>query len=203
MAISAIRSGTTISWEIRPTVGVNECQNVGSFGPTSHDRGRHTGTAPFGPRRAAVGEECNVFLLCDLDEPRRAALIRDRGLRQVSRHSGGRNLLRGWSDCGGDVETVFGREDLLTWVTAYWVTGVIGTSFTPYVEPRGPVEPVEVPAVVTAFPGDLVSAPRSYGERLFDIREWIEHDSGGHFAAWEKPELFVAGVRSAIGAQAR
>ena len=111
--------------------------------------------------------------------------------------------LRSWSDCGGDVETVFAREDLLTWVTAYWVTGVIGTSFTPYVEPRGPVEPVGVPAVVTAFSGDLVSAPRSYGERLFDIREWVEHDSGGHFAAWEKPELFVAGVRSAIRAQAR
>ena len=52
--------------------------------------------------------------------------------------------LRSWSDCGGDVETVFPREDLLTWVTAYWVTGTIGTSFTPYVEPRGPVEPVEV-----------------------------------------------------------
>lgn len=42
--------------------------------------------------------------------------------------------LRSWSDCNGDVESVFAREDLLTWVTAYWVTGAIGTSFSPYVE---------------------------------------------------------------------
>ncbi len=40
--------------------------------------------------------------------------------------------LRGWSDCGGDVESVFPRDDLLTWITAYWVTGSIGTSFAPY-----------------------------------------------------------------------
>jgi pimeloyl-ACP methyl ester carboxylesterase len=42
--------------------------------------------------------------------------------------------LRAWSDCSGDVESVFPREDLLTWVTAYWVTGTIGTSFSPYAE---------------------------------------------------------------------
>lgn len=45
--------------------------------------------------------------------------------------------LRSWSDCGGDVESVFPREDLLTWVTAYWVTGTIGASFLRYVERGG------------------------------------------------------------------
>ena len=107
--------------------------------------------------------------------------------------------LRSWSDCGGDVESVFPRDDLLTWVTAYWVTGTIGSSFLPYVEDAPPVEGrVEVPTVVTIFPHDLVPAPREFGERFFDIREWDEEPSGGHFAAWEKPEAYVAGLRKAI-----
>ena len=107
--------------------------------------------------------------------------------------------LRSWSDCGGDVESVFPRDDLLTWVTAYWVTGTIGSSFLPYVEDAPPVEGrVEVPTVVSIFPHDLVPAPREFGERFFDIREWDEEPSGGHFAAWEKPEAYVAGLRKAI-----
>jgi pimeloyl-ACP methyl ester carboxylesterase len=110
---------------------------------------------------------------------------------------------RSWSECGGDVETVFPRDDLLTWVTAYWMTGTIGTSFTPYVEPRDPVIPVTAPTVFTGFPGEPLSAPRSYADRLFPVVEWTEYGAGGHFAAWEQPESFVAGVRSAIRVQAR
>lgn len=106
--------------------------------------------------------------------------------------------LRSWSDCDGDVESVFAREDILTWVTAYWVTGTIGTSFSPYVERRPPVQRVSVPTAVTLFPRDLVTAPRELGERCFDIRVWDEQPSGGHFAAWEKPEAFAAGVRAAV-----
>lgn len=107
--------------------------------------------------------------------------------------------LRSWSDCGGDVESAFPRDDLLTWVTAYWVTGTIGSSFLPYVEDAAPVESrVQVPTVVTIFPHDLVPAPQEFGERFFDVREWDEEPSGGHFAAWEKPEEYVAGLRKAI-----
>ncbi|HLL61528.1 MAG TPA: epoxide hydrolase [Propionibacteriaceae bacterium] len=107
--------------------------------------------------------------------------------------------LRSWSDCGGDLESVFSREDLLTWLTAYWVTGTIGSSFVPYVEDAPPIEgKVDIPTVVTIFPHDLVPAPREFGERFFDIRVWDEEPSGGHFGAWEKPEEFVAGLRKAI-----
>ena len=106
--------------------------------------------------------------------------------------------LRSWSDCGGDVESAFPRDDLLTWVTAYWVTGTIGSSFLPYVENAPPVDTkVDVPTAVTIFPHDLVPAPREFGERFFDIRAWDEESSGGHFAAWEKPEAYVAGLRKA------
>ena len=106
--------------------------------------------------------------------------------------------LRAWSDCGGDVESVFPREDLLTWVTAYWVTGSIGTSFGPYAKPSPPPQRVGVPAVVQQFPGELVRAPRSVAERVFDVRDWREGSAGGHFAAWERPEELGAGVRAAL-----
>jgi len=107
--------------------------------------------------------------------------------------------LRAWSDCSGDVESVFPREDLLTWVTAYWVTGTIGTSFSPYVEESEPVTDVATPTVVSIFPRDLVPAPRSFAERFFDVRVWDEQPSGGHFSAWEQPDRFVAGLRAAVG----
>jgi len=107
--------------------------------------------------------------------------------------------LRSWSDCGGDVESVFPRDDLLTWVTAYWVTGTIGTSFSSYVEETDAVADIATPTVVSIFPHDLVPAPRSFADRFFDVRVWEEHPRGGHFSAWEQPELFVTGLRAAVG----
>jgi pimeloyl-ACP methyl ester carboxylesterase len=107
--------------------------------------------------------------------------------------------LRTWTDCGGDLATVFTRDELLTWITAYWVSGSIGTSFTPYAEagPR-PQGPITAPTAFTIFPKDLVNAPREFAARFFDIRSWVEESSGGHFAAWECPERYVAGVRAAM-----
>ena len=107
--------------------------------------------------------------------------------------------LRGWSDCGGDVESVFPRDDLLTWISLYWLTATIGTSFGPYALREPPVPGrVQAPTAVHLFPADLLHAPREYAERVFDIRVWDEAPSGGHFAAWEQPETFVAGLRRAI-----
>jgi pimeloyl-ACP methyl ester carboxylesterase len=106
--------------------------------------------------------------------------------------------LRAWSDSDGDVESVFPRDDLLTWITAYWVTGSIGTSFGPYVQQSPPISRVEVPTVVTQFPRDTVPAPRSVAEQMFDLRVWQEPQRGGHFGAWERPEDFVCGVRAAL-----
>ena len=61
--------------------------------------------------------------------------------------------LRSWSDCGGDVEAAFPREDLLTWITAYWVTGAIGTSFAPYAKQHQPLYRIDVPDRGAAVPG--------------------------------------------------
>jgi pimeloyl-ACP methyl ester carboxylesterase len=106
--------------------------------------------------------------------------------------------LRGWTDCNGDVETVFTRDELLTWVTAYWVTGSIGASFTPYAAAGPKPAGVTPPAVFTIFPHDLVNAPREFAERFFDVRVWREESRGGHFAAWEQPARYAAGIHDAV-----
>jgi len=106
--------------------------------------------------------------------------------------------LRDWSDCDGDVESVFPREQLLTWITAYWVTRAIGTSFAAYAKPSPPFDRIGVPTVVSQFPRETVQAPRSVAERLFDLRVWERGTRGGHFAAWEQPEEFVGFLRAAI-----
>lgn len=107
--------------------------------------------------------------------------------------------LQRWSDSDGDVLRVFPLPDLLTWITLYWVTGAIGTSFAPYAlrEPPRPGR-VAVPTAVTLFPKDLLPAPRSVAERTFDVRAWRTSPAGGHFGAWEQPEVFVAGLREAV-----
>lgn len=70
--------------------------------------------------------------------------------------------LRSWSDCHGDVESVFPRDDLLTWVTLYWLTGAIGTSFTPYALRRQPrTGRVDVPAAVSVSPKEPLIGPRA------------------------------------------
>ena len=105
--------------------------------------------------------------------------------------------LRGWTDCDGVVEDVFTRDEILTWVTAYWVTGSIGTSFTPYATASPEPARLTPPTVFTLFPHDLVNAPREFAERVFDVRVWREEGRGGHFAAWEQPARYAAGVHDA------
>ena len=106
--------------------------------------------------------------------------------------------LRDWSDSGGDVESVWPRAELLTWLTAYWVTGAIGTSFAPYAHRSPDVDRMDVPTVVQQFPVELVHAPRAVAERAFDLRGWREESTGGHYAAWELPEVWLAGLREAL-----
>ena len=108
---------------------------------------------------------------------------------------------RAWSDCGGDVEERFTKDELLTNITIYWATQTIRSSFLPYYEgqgdPSGGAWPrVEVPTGVAIFPKDIVPAPRDYGERIFDVRRWTEMPRGGHFAAMEEPELLAEDLRA-------
>jgi microsomal epoxide hydrolase len=110
---------------------------------------------------------------------------------------------RAWSDCGGDVESVFGRDRLLANISLYWFTGAIGSSFWPYYArlhgpwpiPDGAV--VAVPTGYCEFPREILRPPRSLAERSFgDIRRWSVMARGGHFAAMEQPDALAREVRA-------
>jgi pimeloyl-ACP methyl ester carboxylesterase len=101
--------------------------------------------------------------------------------------------LRAWSE-----ESAFTQDELLTWITAYWATGTIGTSFATYAEPATVPDRVETPTVLSAFPRDIKPAPRSYAEVFVNVREYVEHQAGGHFAAWEQPRAYVEDLRRAV-----
>lgn len=109
---------------------------------------------------------------------------------------------RSWSDCGGDVESRFTRDELLTNITIYWATETIGSSFLYYYEPSHGHVPkdskkrVEIPTGFALFPKDLGHPPREWAERFFNVERWKKMPRGGHFAAMEEPELFAEEMRA-------
>jgi pimeloyl-ACP methyl ester carboxylesterase len=106
---------------------------------------------------------------------------------------------RAWSDCDGHPETVFTRDQLVTNVMTYWVTGTITSSARLYWEHmHGPPSPdrVTVPTGVARFPKEVLRYPRPWVERRYNVTHWTDMPRGGHFAAMEQPELFVADVRA-------
>jgi pimeloyl-ACP methyl ester carboxylesterase len=105
---------------------------------------------------------------------------------------------RAWSDCGGDLESVFSKDQLLANIALYWFTGAIGSSFWPYyARMHGPWhvppgETVDVPTGFTAFPREILRPPRSMAARVYtDLRRWTVMAKGGHFAAMEQPEALA------------
>jgi microsomal epoxide hydrolase len=107
-----------------------------------------------------------------------------------------------WSDCGGDVESVFTKDELLANIGLYWFTGAIGSSFWPYYSrmhrpwPIPPGSTVDVPMGYCEFPREILRPPRSLAERTYkDIRRWSVMDHGGHFAAMEHPDELAYEVR--------
>jgi epoxide hydrolase len=109
---------------------------------------------------------------------------------------------RSWSDCDGDPETVFTREQLITNVMTYWVTGTSASSARLYWEHqhRAAVEPppeyVGVPTGVARYPKEILRYPRAWVVRHYNVTRWAEMSRGGHFAAMEQPDLFVADLRA-------
>ena len=101
--------------------------------------------------------------------------------------------LDAWSD-----GPAFSTDDLVTWVSAYWETGTIGTSFATYAEPATLPVRVDVPTVLSVFAHDTKPEPRSYAEAFLDVRDYVEHPAGGHFAAWEQPHAYAADLRRAV-----
>ena len=104
---------------------------------------------------------------------------------------------RSWSDCDGDVEKRFTKDELLTNIMIYWSTETINSSFRFYFETDNPTATgrVEVPTGVAIFPKDIVPAPRDFAERFFAVESWTQMPRGGHFAAMEEPELLAEDIR--------
>ena len=107
---------------------------------------------------------------------------------------------RAWSDCGGDVERSFTRDQLLTNVSLYWFTRTATSAARIYYEMRVsgggavPRDRIEVPTGVANYPAEVARTPRRWAERRYNITWWKDMPRGGHFAAMEVPELFAADV---------
>ncbi len=109
---------------------------------------------------------------------------------------------RSWSDCHGDLERRFTKDQLLTIVTIYWVTQTINSSTRLYYEARHhpwrltPDTRIEAPTAVAIFPGELVTPPREWAERAYNVKRWTVMPAGGHFAAMEEPKLLAGDIRA-------
>jgi len=108
---------------------------------------------------------------------------------------------RAWSDCAGEVERRFTKDELLTNLTIYWVTETIGASMRLYLENRlmllqEPFARIEVPTAAAMFPADLTHPPRTWVARTANLQHWTEMPRGGHFAALEEPQLLAEDIRT-------
>lgn len=110
-----------------------------------------------------------------------------------------------WSDTQGDPENSFSKDELLTNIMIYWVTGTINTSIRRYaVDTRAmyaqgfpaPVKPVKTPTAVAIFPADS-DTPREWAERRTNLRYYSKMQRGGRFAALEVPESYAGFLREA------
>jgi epoxide hydrolase len=111
-----------------------------------------------------------------------------------------------WTDCGGHPENVLTRDELLDNLMLYWLPRTGASSARLYWESikqvnewisGSTIDTVAVPTGCSIFPKELQRPSRRWAERRFlDIRYWNEPDKGGHFAAFEQPDLFVNEVRS-------
>jgi pimeloyl-ACP methyl ester carboxylesterase len=94
------------------------------------------------------------------------------------------------------------RDDVLDNITLYWLTNTSVSSARIYWENKFAFfapKHVAIPVAVSAFPDEVVQTPRSWAEQAYSkLIYYKRHDKGGHFAAWEQPELFVSDLREAF-----
>jgi pimeloyl-ACP methyl ester carboxylesterase len=109
---------------------------------------------------------------------------------------------RTWSDCEGDPENCFTKDQLITNVMLYWVTGTAASAARLYRETMqggalaDPMPFIEVPTGVARYPREILRWPRAWVDRQYNLTHWAPMPRGGHFAAMEQPELFVGDLRS-------
>lgn len=103
-----------------------------------------------------------------------------------------------WSEHGGNCLDTLDRDTVLDNIMLYWLPATGASAARLYWESFGKVRPRDIllPAGVSAFPKDILPVPRAWLERrMKNIVYYNQLDRGGHFAAWEQPELFVEELR--------
>jgi pimeloyl-ACP methyl ester carboxylesterase len=107
-----------------------------------------------------------------------------------------------WTYTDGQPERVLTRDDMLDDITLYWLTNTGASSARLYWENNANnfnAVDIAIPAAVTVFPGEIYCAPRTWVERSYhNLIYYHKVDDGGHFAAWEQPELFSQEIRAAF-----
>lgn len=107
-----------------------------------------------------------------------------------------------WSDNGGNIENSFSKDELLSNVSLYWFTKTIYSSIKIYHGIRlSPLvfqesDFIHIPVGFAKFPKEIPVPPRKYIERGLNIIQWTIMPKGGHFAAWEMPELLATDLKS-------
>jgi pimeloyl-ACP methyl ester carboxylesterase len=111
---------------------------------------------------------------------------------------------RAWSDCDGDIESVYSKDFLLTLVSIYWFTQTVHTSMRSYPAleawaPRHDRRPtLQAPVGMAVFPKDLLLLPRTMMAEHANLVHWSVMPRGGHFAAAEQPELLAADIHAFV-----
>ncbi len=111
---------------------------------------------------------------------------------------------RGWSDCGGDVERRFSKDDLITGAMLYWVTESFGSSARyyreakrlPWTQAHDRMPVVEAPTAIAVFEHEVALRPRRWAERYYNLRRWTEFPRGGHFPQMEEPDALIEDLRA-------
>jgi pimeloyl-ACP methyl ester carboxylesterase len=112
-----------------------------------------------------------------------------------------------WTYSGGDARKAFTQDEMLDDISLYWFTKTATSSAQLYWENNNnnfnaveqKTADIAIPVAITVFPGEIYRAPRSWAERSYrKLIYWNEVDKGGHFAAWEQPELFSVEMRAAF-----
>ena len=107
-----------------------------------------------------------------------------------------------WTDCDGHPENVLNRDELLDNIMLYWLTNSAASSARLYWQSfgqkiKGEENQIHMPTGCSIFPKEIVPTPREWAEQRYkNIVYWNYLDKGGHFAAFEQPELFVSEIHA-------
>jgi pimeloyl-ACP methyl ester carboxylesterase len=112
-----------------------------------------------------------------------------------------------WTYSGGEPERALTRDEMLDDISLYWFTNTATSSARLYWENNNnnfnadsqKTAEIKLPVAVTVFPGEIYRAPKSWAQRAYrNLIYFNEVDKGGHFAAWEQPQLFSTELRAAF-----